>query len=244
MKTKYFWFTLILTTAWLLTSCGSAPRVGALTSESRSVDLVDGSPVRVEINFGAGDLRLTGGAEKLLEASFNYNVAKLKPEVEYVKGKLVVRQPNANGMPVLQGILDYRNEWGLSLSKLVPMDLVVDMGGGSSQINLAGLSLTRLDVKLGAGTSTLDLRGGWARDLAVTLDTGAAFLTVRLPKNVGVRVKVDPGATMIDTTGLKRDGDVYTNAAYGVSDVTMRVDLKGGIGKINLDVEETAAMSE
>ena len=43
--------------------------------------------------MGAGDLEVTGGAEKLLEADFAYNVARLKPEVQYTNGTLVVRQP-------------------------------------------------------------------------------------------------------------------------------------------------------
>ena len=112
------------------------------------------------------------------------------------------------------------------------------MGAGSSNLQLAGLSLSNLDITLGAGTYAIDLSGDWARDLAVTLDTGAAFITVRLPKDVGVRVVVDRGANMLDVTGLTQDGDVYTNAAYGVSGVTMQLDLQAGIGQITLDVEK------
>jgi hypothetical protein len=238
MKTNRLLITLVIFSALLLSGCGSNARVGALRTESQSVELGDAGPVRVEINFGAGDLDLSGGADKLLEADLNYNVATLKPEVEYTDGTLVVRQPEVSGMPDLRDITDFRNEWKLRLNDKVPMDLKVDAGAGSGDLQLAGLSLTGLDVKLGAGTYTLDLTGDWVRDLAVTLDTGAAFITVRLPKDVGVRVVVDRGANMLDVTGLTRDGDVYTNASYGVSGVTMQVNLQGGIGKINLDVAE------
>ena len=101
--------------------------------------------------------------------------------------------PPARGLPVLHNIMDYRNEWGLRLNDEVPMDLSVNMGAGTSDLQLAGLSLTRLNVSLGAGKSTVDLTGDWARDLDVTIDTGAADITVRLPKDVGVRVEVDSG---------------------------------------------------
>ncbi len=237
MKTNHLLITLVLFAALLLAGCGSQARVGALQTESQSVELGDAKSVRVEINLGAGDLKLTGGAEKLLEADFTYNVARLKPEVEYTDGTLVVRQPEVNGLPALQGITDFRNEWGLRLYDQVPMDLSVDVGAGSSDLQLAGLSLTGLDVSLGAGIYTLDLSGDWARNLDVTIDTGAANLTVRLPRDVGVRVKVEPGPHTIEATGLTKDGDVYTNAAYGVSEVTMQVNLQAGIGQINLDVE-------
>jgi hypothetical protein len=209
-----------------------------LQTESQSVDLGDEESVSVEINLGAGNLEVTGGAEQLLEADFSYNVAKLKPEMEYTNGTLIVRQPEANGTPSLINILDFRNEWDLQLNDDVPMDLKVDAGAGSGDLQLAGLPLTGLDITLGAGIYTVDLSGDWAGDLDVTIDTGASHLSVVLPKDVGVRVKLDPGANMIDTTGLTKDGDIYTNAAYGVAEVSMRIDLVAGIGQVNLDVEK------
>jgi hypothetical protein len=237
MKTNRLLITLVLFAAMLLAGCSSRARVGALRTESQSVDVGGAKSVRVEINFGAGNLQVTGGAEKLLEADFNYNVARLKPEVEYTDGTLVIQQPEINGMPALQGIAGFRNEWGLRLNDQVPMNLSVDMGAGTSDLQLAGLSLTGLKVSLGAGTYTVDLSGDWARDLDVTINAGAANLNVRLPKDVGARVKVEEGPHIVETTGLVKDGGVYTNAAYGVSEVTMQVDLEAGIGQINLDVE-------
>ncbi len=241
MKTHRLLIALVLFAALLLASCGPEARVGALRTESQSVELGDAKSVRVEIDMGAGDLEVTGGADKLLEADFTYNVAKLKPEVRYTDGTLVVRQPDSNGLPVLQGITDYRNEWGLRLSNGVPMDLSVDLGAGASNLKLAGLSLTGLDVSLGAGEYMIDLSGDWARDLAVTINTGAANISLRLPKDVGVRVRVEAGPNTIEATGLTQDGNVYTNAAYGVSGVTMQVDMEAGVGQIELEVEETAA---
>jgi CubicO group peptidase (beta-lactamase class C family) len=223
------------------TSCALGARVGALRTESQSVELGDAKSVRVEIDLGAGDLEVTGGAEKLLEADFTYNVAKLKPEVEYTDGTLVVRQPDVEGLPALRGITDYRNEWGLRLYDEVPMDLSVDVGAGASDLQLAGLSLTGLDVSLGAGESTVDLSGDWVRDLDVTINAGAGDISVRLPGNVGARVEVEVGVGAIEAPGLTQDGDVYINAAYGVSEVTLQVYMKAGVGQINLEVEEAAA---
>ncbi len=237
MKTNYLLITLVLVAAILLAGCSSPDMVvGALRIESQSVELGDAKSVRVEIDMGAGDLVLTGGAAKLLEADFTYNVAKLKPEVTYTGGTLVVRQPDANGFPNLQGITNYRLEWGLRLSDQVPMDLSVNMGVGTSDLHLAGLSLTGLAVTLGAGTYTLDLSGAWAHNLDVTVDAGAANISVRLPRDVGARVKVESGPHTIDATGLTQDGNVYTNAAYGGPGATMQVNMKAGIGHINLDV--------
>ena len=234
MKINRLSIVFVLVASLLLASCNPSLKVGTLQTESKSIELGDASSVRVDISMGAGDLQLTGGAEKLMEADFTYNVARLKPEVEYTDGTLVVQQPEVNGMPAVPGITNFRNEWGVRLYNGVPMDLSVDMGAGSSNLQLAGLSLTGLKVSLGAGTYTIDLSGDWAHDLDVSIDAGAALVTVRLPKDVGARVKVESGPHTIEAASLTKDGDVYTNAAYGVSDVTLQIDLAAGIGTINL----------
>jgi uncharacterized protein DUF2154 len=241
MKTNRLLIAFGLIVALLLASCGPRARVGALRTESQSVQLGDAKSVRVKIDMGAGDLHVTGGAARLLEADFNYNVAALKPDVQYAGGTLVVRQPEVNGLPGLRNIADFRNEWGLRLYDEVPMDLSVNMGAGTGDLELNGLSLTGLDVTAGAGEYTIDLTGNWTRDMDVTIDSGAAYINLRLPRDIGARVEVAEGPHTIDATGLTNDGGVYTNAAYGVSDVTLHVHMEAGIGGINLEVEDIAA---
>jgi len=239
MNTKHFLIHVVLLAALLLAGCSSDDvRVGELRTESKSVELGDAKSVRVKMLLGAGDLAVTGGAEKLLEADFTYNVAKLKPEVEFTNGTLIVQHPDVRGYRSPQDIKDFRNEWDLRLNNDVPMNLSLDMGAGTSDLQLAGLSLTGLDIILGAGKSTVDLSGGWRRDLDVTINTGAANITVRLPKDVGVRVEVAAGLGRIEASGLKQDGYVYTNEAYGTSEVTLHINILTGIGQINLEVVE------
>jgi len=238
VNTKHLLINVVLLAALLLASCVSSDdvRVGELRTETKSVELGDAGSVRVKMVLGAGDLAVTGGAEKLLEADFTYNVAKLKPEVEFTDGTLVVQHPDVRGYRSLQDIKDFRNEWNLRLNNNVPMNLSLDMGAGTSDLQLAGLSLTGLDIILGAGKSTVDLTGNWARDLNVTMNTGAATITVRLPRDVGVRVEVVAGVGRIEASGLKQDGYVYTSEAYGTSDVTLHINIMTGIGQINLEV--------
>ena len=240
MNTKHLLIDVVLLATLLLASCVSSDdvRVGELRTESKSVELGDAGSVRVKIVLGAGDLVVTGGAEKLLEADFTYNVAKLKPEVEFTDGTLVVQHPDVRGYRSPQDIKDFRNEWDLRLNNDVPMNLSLEMGAGTSDLKLAGLSLTGLDIKLGAGKCTVDLSGDWTRDLDAAIQAGAANVMVILPKDVGVRVEVDSGLTAINAPDLKQDGNVYTNEAYGTSDVTLHINMQTGIGRINLEVVE------
>jgi D-alanyl-D-alanine carboxypeptidase len=246
MKTKHLLINVVLLAALLLVSCSSDDvKVGELRTESQSVELGNAKLVSVKIKMGAGDLKVNGGSEKLLEADFTYNVAKLTPEVEFTDGTLIVQHPEVRGYRTLQDIKDFRNEWDLRLNNDVPVNLSLEMGAGTSDLQLAGLSLTGLDVSLGAGECTLDLSGNWARDLRASITTGAAKTTLKLPANVGVRVEIESGPNMIETTGLTRDGNIYTNAAYGVSEVTMQINMEPGIGQIILEeVADTHAQEK
>ncbi|HET7010339.1 MAG TPA: hypothetical protein VFI11_06155, partial [Anaerolineales bacterium] len=69
-------------------------------------------------------------------------------------------------------------------------------------------------------------------------DVGAADIKVLLPSDVGVHVEVNAGPTAIRTSGLTSDGSTYTNAAFGVSEVTLHVSLDTGIGQVELEVVE------
>lgn len=238
MNSKNFLIALILFIAVLLSGCNPTLTVGDLQTESQAVAGDGAESVRVEIDLGAGDLHVSGGAEQLMEADFTYNVVRLKPQVKYAAGTLTVQQPEIPGMPNLVNISDFRNEWDLRLHDGTPMSLSLNLGGSNSDLHLAGLALTRLDVNMGAGTSTLDLNGDWAHDLDVVVDSGAANISVRLPQNVGVRVQVDAGPTVVDAPDMTKNGNVYINAAYGASAVTLNVKMDAGIGWINLDVVE------
>jgi hypothetical protein len=213
--------------------------VGELVTESESVDLDGAESVRVEIGMGAGELKVAGGASKLLEADFTYNVAELKPEVVYSGGTLTVMTPDLDErVASLRDTDDYRYEWDLRFNDDVLMDLSVNLGAGDIDLQLADLSLSELDVNVGAAKGTIDLTGDRARDLDVTVDAGVGNLTLRLPGNVGVRVNIDAGVGDVDARGMTKDGNVYTNAAYGESAVTLRIDIRAGVGKINMELVE------
>jgi hypothetical protein len=222
--------------------CRGRAKVGELQLESKTVELGDIQSVRVEINLGAGELDVAGGADELLEANFSYNVAALKPEVEHSDGVLTVRHPDVKTrVGSLWNLEDYRNEWLVRLNDKVPTDLSIALGAGEVDLQLAGLSLTGLDIDVGAARGTIDLRGDWARDLDVTVKAGLGSVVLVLPRNVGVRVEVKAGIGNVDAPGLVKEGNVYTNDAYGVSERTLRMDIEAGVGNINLELEQAAA---
>jgi hypothetical protein len=224
-------------TALFAAACGGQ-RVGELQRESQSVNVAEARSVRADLEIGAGELNLTGGADRLMEATFSYNVADWEPEVNYDvsgtdRGDLSVQQGEGGGVN-LGG--DARNEWDIALNDEVPTDLSVQMGAGESDLDLDSLTLRALDLEMGAGRTTVDLTGDYDSDLLARIRGGVGEATVVLPSEVGVRVEAQGGLGQINAEGLQQEGDSYVNDTYGDSEVTLDVDIKGGVGQINLEV--------
>ena len=233
-------FLLMLVAAVAVEMLGGACQsqaVGEMQRDSQKVQPENAQSVRAHLKIGAGELNVSGGADALMEAEFAYNVADWKPDVSYDvsgdTGQLSVEQ--GSGQDVRPGG-DARNEWEVLFSDEMPTDLRVQMGAGESSLDLDSLTLTGLDLQMGAGKTTVDLTGDYTRDFDASIQGGVGEATVMLPSEVGVRARAEGGLGNINAKGLKKEGDSYVNEAYGSSDVTLEVDVQGGVGQINLEV--------
>lgn len=217
----------------LLTGCGPdwGPP-GPERTETRNIDLDNSEEVRVDLKMAAGELRVDGGAEKLMEGRFTYNRLRLRPEISYsaggFRGHLVVEEPSHVGTATRRYV------WNLRLNDQKPIDLDVHCGAGESRLNLGDLTLRRVNVEMGVGELKMDLRGAPKRDYDVDIRGGVGQATVYLPQGVGIEAHAEGGIGSIHAQGMeKRDGR-YVNDSFGRSKTTVRLDIQGGIGDIRL----------
>ena len=229
---------LALSSVFLLIGCVNRVAVGPTQTDSQSVELGNAESVQAAIKMGVGQLNIRGGATNLMDAEFTYNIEDWRPEVDYQQrgdiGELQVSQPDAeiNGIP--DDNIEYR--WDIALQNAIPLDLNVDLGVGESELNLSGLALQDLVVDTGVGSAVIDLTGPWQDSFDVRINGGVGETTVYLPENVGLHMAADTGIGSLVVNGLQKDGDVYTNAAYGNSDVSITLEINGGIGEITVQV--------
>jgi hypothetical protein len=224
----------------VMTMCGcnlSGDRVtvGELRNESKTVAAGAAKSVHMTLNMNGGELKIGGGALNLLEADFSYNVPEWKPKVKYEVsgsvGYLTVEQPGSGSTTN-----NTRNEWDLHLNNKTPMEMNVNMGAGRATLALSGMALSRLELNMGAGEAAVDLTGDWKKDLSAQIHGGVGRATIRLPKDVGVHVVAQGGLGRINAGDLQKQGDAYVNDQYGKSTVTLRLEVEGGVGEINLEL--------
>jgi hypothetical protein len=186
--------------------------------------------------MSAGELKISGGAAKLLEAEFTYNVDRLKPTVEHrssaTESEIRIAQSQTSGLS-----FGAMSRWDLRLNDGVLMDVVAKLGAGQADLNLGNLTLRNLEVGIGAGQVHVDLRGTPKRGYAVRINGGVGETVVYLPRSVGISANAVGGLGSISVNGLEKRGDRWINSGRENDPVQITVDVKGGIGEIQVNAQ-------
>lgn len=209
---------------------------GPTLTETKEVDAGKVEAIRTEIKMGAGELRIEGGAAKLLEANFRYSENLGRPEVRYdntgFRGQLSIESPKRTTSG------NVTNEWNLRMGPKAPIDIILHLGAGDSRMDLSTFPLRSVEVHMGAGRIELNLAGKYTRDVEVNVKGGVGQAIIKLPKEFGVKANAKGGIGSVRTTGLTHKGDDYFNDAYAEGKPAIRLDVKGGVGDIELRVVE------
>jgi len=229
--------SLVAAAAILLSGCtlGREP-AGPLEHESEVIELDKSEMTRVELRMETGELQVEGGSPKLLEADFSYNVRAWKPLVDYqstgARSDLKISQPSGT-----RATGETENRWNLKLSDAVPIDVIARLGVGEAHMKLGSLNLRNVELHVGVGEVEMDLRGDPKRSYDVQIRGGVGEATVYLPASVGISATATGGIGDINVRGLeKRDGR-WINPRLAEAAVTIRLDVKGGVGEIHLVAE-------
>ena len=225
-----------LAAALALTGCDAVSRravTGPPLHDTQTVELDKAEMVRVEMRMGAGELTVSGGSARLLDADFEYVFPESKPVVRYeassFRGKLTITQPREHDS---RGGSSYA--WKLRLNDGVPMDVVAHLGAGNAEMNLGALDLRGVEVHMGVGNLDMDLRGAPKRDYNVEVHGGVGNATVRLPAGVGIVADARGGIGNIDAQGLERHNGRWVSAKHDDAKITIHLDIRGGVGNITL----------
>ncbi|MEH7255431.1 toast rack family protein, partial [Neobacillus niacini] len=197
--------------------------------------------LQLELNLGAGELNVEKGTNEWVEGTIDYNQDRLKPEVSYKlkgdKGIGVIEQ-DKKGLVDKIKFGELKNEWNLTLSDNIPLDLRVNSGASDTNLDLKGLKIKELDVNAGVGDITIDLGGNWDNSFDAALALGVGKSTIILPKDVGVKIKSSKGIGTADFVGFISKGKgVYVNEAYEDAKVVINLTTDLGVGEAVFKLE-------
>lgn len=209
---------------------------GPMQHEQASFELDDTELTRVNLRMGVGQLNVKGGAAKLLEATFAYNVAEWKPSVAYTvngkQGTLDLRQSSDRG-----SYGDAENKWQLAFNDAQPIDLVANFGVGEARLAIGSLNLRGVSLHVGVGEVDVDLRGTPKQSYRVDINGGVGSATIRVPRQVNITALAGGGIGEIDVQGLERRDGRWVNVHAAPDAPTIRLDIRGGVGEIKILAE-------
>ena len=236
----------ILVLALASIACGFSvdlPRraeTGPDVEESITVADPESDETHLSLNFGAGELKLSAGAEGLVEGTARYNVEQLKPEIVKNGGNIEIKQGDLDGAFPYDNM---KNRWDLQLGD-TPMDLLIEAGAYEGNMELGGLALNNLTVKDGAAQVNLSFSEPNLVEMSrMAYSTGASEVTLTGLANANFDTfEFDSGAGSytLDFSGeLQRDAAV--NVDSGLSEliivvpegVNATVSIEGGLADIN-----------
>jgi len=221
---------LLALTGLTITGCSN----GETRTVTRSIEVGSAKSVDVDVNFGAGELRVAGGAPALLDARFE--ISGDDPAVEYAvtngEGRLSVQPPQGSNSSGGAG------EWHLRLQDGVPIDLTVRTGAGETHLELGTLDLGKLEINQGVGELHVDLRGTPRRSYEVDLHGAVGEAHIRLPSSVGIIATATTGVGELNVDGLEKKGDTWIKPGHENDAVVIRINARGDVGEINISAAD------
>ena len=224
---------VVASMAWPAITSGRRVETRALSAPG-----LDADEAAIEIALGSARLDLRAGAPggPLLAANVEHVPGRsdLRLDTETRQRRAVVRlDSEQRGLWLPLG--SRRQEaWDVTVRPAFPVEITVALGVGDAEMDLRGLSLTRLDVRGGVGTYdvTLSERGSYA----VTVNGGIGDIRLTVPEGVAARVRVDQGlgAVEIDER-FEREGRFYYTPGYDEAAERLDIDIDGGIGAITVE---------
>ncbi len=177
-------------------------------------------------------LAVRPGDAELLRARFYYNVEEWEPDVTQHKTGDTTRVTIEQGLGSRISLGDtegYINVWDVGLARGVPIDLGIDMGKGTANLDLGGLSLTALGLTTGGTDTSLTFSEVNPEPLSTLRVTAGAgqFAATGLGNANFDRLTVFGGTGSLD---LNFDG-VWKRGAIA--------DVKAGAGKVAIRVPAT-----
>ena len=220
MNVKIISAILILSLASL--ACGFSidlperQQAGPEVKETISVEDPDSDSTRLSLSFGAGELKLSPGAEHLVEGTIVYNVEDLKPEIIENENRIEIKQGEFKSLPPFN---DMKNEWDLKLGSS-PMDLVISAGAYDGTMEFGGLALKSLEINDGASNVDLSFSEPNATEMSIMrYATGASDVTLTGLANANFSTLTFTGGAgnyTLDFSGeLQQDALVTVDSGFG-----------------------------
>jgi hypothetical protein len=131
-------------------------------------------------------------------------------------------------------------KWDIGLNTRPTYDLDLDLGSGSSTLDLSRLKLNGGVVNIGSGSVEMSLPQ--SSKFTLNIDGGSGSLQIQAPATVQMRVEIDRGSGSFNPPARlrligdpSRSHEVYETEGFASADNAITLIVDGGSGSIQID---------
>ena len=211
---------------------------GDFFSESYFEEKYDNSVERISANLEIDETVLTirdSGGE-IVYATFDRFTRK--PEIDYEVVDNTAEVSFVSRAGLLGGFikveLDESQDWELSFSDEIPLDL--DCRGRDSDVhlNMATTPLDRLSLDLDESIIYLKL-GDLVPNVSVKINGVDTKLKLRVPEHVGVKINAEGYESYFEKVGMTRKNGWYISDGFDTVDSKVEIDLDAQLNSFSID---------
>ncbi len=186
----------------------------------------------IAIRGGAGRIKVQGGAERLIEGVLVSNFAQVSTSSKVIDGRQVAAVEAWGQGGMMMG--GWKNDLSAAITKDIPVDLAIDGGAASLELDLT--RVVAESVKINTGASSVDLAlGDKAANAKVDINAGASSVDIEVPKNVGVKAVLKSALTSADLPGFEKLGDdTYATKDFDKAEKKVELNLELGVSSVKI----------
>ncbi len=209
---------------------------GGTYSGSFNEALEGASKARVEVDFGAGTLSLTGlaaSSENLVEGEFSSAAGEVKSIVRR-EGDEVVLKLSRDGSGWSWGVSP-KEVWNVGLSQRIPVDLDIDVGASDVDLDLSDLLVQKFSLETGAADVDVKFPQA-AGETEASIRAGAASLDLVIPEGVAASITGDSGLSSVDVDEgrFPKAGDKYESPDFDSAQNKLILDIDVGAASLKV----------
>jgi hypothetical protein len=228
----FLWPLFLVTAgAWILFGALAKPKIGFGEGNSFSVDLQGAERVEFDLDHGAGQVVVTGGASAGVAMSGAEGTG-MEYKSYLADGVLTVKVDAGPSFLPFMG--PDGGAWLFKLTNEVPVSLDIDAGATSMDFDLTAVKLARFKLDTGASSTSLKLPA--EGQPFVKIESGAASVDITVPEGMAARIQVEGGAmsVSVDPRFPQIDNHLYQSPDFDGAANRAEIRLDGGANSVSV----------
>lgn len=189
----------------------------------------------ISIKTGAVNLDVKQSENKFIEGSLNSNVARPQLKVKKDDSSLVaeLKTDKSQNINIFSGKL--KNNLDVAISNKLPLELTIDAGASSQNLDLSDIILSKLNIDAGASSLRLNLGDKNQENAEVDINAGASSIDIKIPRNLGVKLQLKGGLSDKQFSGFRKISDSeYQTDEYDKAAKHIQINIDAGVSAIKI----------